>query len=114
MENGGGGYRPNAVMNNGPGSTRSMQRRSPGAEPGPPPNIPARSISPAIGVGTNSGVAPRSSAAGRSIQSTGGGSRRNNVSSSGFPLLLACTREAPGICFAFGFMPNRHVLLRRD
>ncbi|KAK0740139.1 actin interacting protein 3-domain-containing protein [Schizothecium vesticola] len=81
MENGGGGYRPSAVMN-GPGSTRSMQRRSPGAEPGPPPNIPARSISPAIGVGTNSGVAPRSSAAGRSIQSAGGGSRRNNSSGS--------------------------------
>ncbi|KAK1751221.1 actin interacting protein 3-domain-containing protein [Echria macrotheca] len=66
-------------------SSRSMQRRSPGAEPGPPPNIPARSISPAVGVGTNTiGVGPRSSAAGRSSQASSGStsSRRNNSSGS--------------------------------
>ncbi|KAK4455131.1 actin interacting protein 3-domain-containing protein [Podospora aff. communis PSN243] len=80
-------------MMNAPGPSRSMQRRSPGAEPGPPPNIPARSISPAVGmgmgVGTNTiGVGPRSSAAGRSSQAGGGGStRRNNSSgSSAVPL----------------------------
>ncbi|KAK4216287.1 actin interacting protein 3-domain-containing protein [Rhypophila decipiens] len=74
-------------MNN-PNLPRSMQRRSPGAEPGPPPNIPIRSISPAVGVGTNQpGIAPRSSGlSGRSAQgqgfsnsgSTGGRERRNN------------------------------------
>ncbi|KAK3315400.1 actin interacting protein 3-domain-containing protein [Apodospora peruviana] len=76
---------------NAPGPSRSMQRRSPGAEPGPPPNIPLRSISPAVGVGTNSGVAPRSSNAsarsglgpGGSVGgSTGGRERRNNSSGS--------------------------------
>ncbi|KAK3386557.1 actin interacting protein 3-domain-containing protein [Podospora didyma] len=68
-------------MNASTGSSRSIQRRSPGAEPGPPPNIPARSMSPAVGVGTNnSGIAPRSSGlsgGGRPAQqpatNTGGG-----------------------------------------
>ncbi|KAK3946463.1 AIP3-domain-containing protein [Diplogelasinospora grovesii] len=59
-------------------SSRSIQRRSPGAEPGPPPSIPARSMSPAVGVGTNSGVRS-STASGRSGQN--GSTRRNNSSS---------------------------------
>ncbi|KAK7424353.1 Bud site selection protein 6 [Neonectria punicea] len=51
-------------------------RRSPGAEPGPPPNVPVRSISPAIG------IQPRSSTAStRSMQSAG--SRRMNREGSG-------------------------------
>ncbi|KAK4159468.1 actin interacting protein 3-domain-containing protein [Cladorrhinum sp. PSN259] len=69
-------------------SMRSSQRRSPGiVEPsavGPPPNVPARSISPAVGVGTNRPVAPRSSTSGRPLQPVGGslsrsdGTRRTN------------------------------------
>ncbi|KAK4102563.1 AIP3-domain-containing protein [Parathielavia hyrcaniae] len=53
-------------------STRSSQRRSPGAETGPPPNVPPRSMSPAVGVGvgTNRPVAPRSSTSSRSMQPT--------------------------------------------
>lgn len=43
-----------------PGPSRSL-RRSPGAEPGPPPNVPARSISPAVGLAGS--VQPRSSTA---------------------------------------------------
>ncbi|KUI60659.1 Bud site selection protein 6 [Cytospora mali] len=41
-------------------SQRSM-RRSPGAEPGPPPNVPIRSISPAVGI--TGSVQPRASTA---------------------------------------------------
>ncbi|KAK3321376.1 actin interacting protein 3-domain-containing protein [Cercophora scortea] len=95
---------------NAPGPSRSMQRRSPGAEPGPPPNIPVRSISPAVGmggmgmgmgmgmggmgVGTNSGVAPRSSASassrGQSANGLGaGGSTRRNNSSGGSTVPLS-------------------------
>ncbi|KAL1836154.1 hypothetical protein VTJ49DRAFT_5489 [Mycothermus thermophilus] len=58
-------------------STRSSQRRSPGADPGPPPSVPPRSMSPAVGVGTNRPVAPRSSAPSASSramqQATGSG-----------------------------------------
>ncbi|KAB5583612.1 actin interacting protein 3-domain-containing protein [Coniochaeta sp. 2T2.1] len=79
-------------MNNLGGPSRSIQRRSPGADPGPPPSIPARSMSPAVGVGTGGGVAPRSStASSRSLQNPSGGAgggggggagtRRANVSS---------------------------------
>ncbi|KAF4985082.1 hypothetical protein FDECE_16836, partial [Fusarium decemcellulare] len=52
------------------GSQRAFaHRRSPGAEPGPPPNVPVRSISPALQART-------STASTRSVQSTG--SRRMN------------------------------------
>ncbi|KAL8282508.1 hypothetical protein RB598_009500 [Gaeumannomyces tritici] len=55
-------------------SMRSMQRRSPGADPGPPPTIPARSVSPAIGMAGP--VQPRNStASNRSTGSSGGGER---------------------------------------
>ncbi|TLD24832.1 hypothetical protein PspLS_05673 [Pyricularia sp. CBS 133598] len=55
------------------GSQRSMQRRSPGAEPGPPPNIPVRSISPAINMMAGP-VQPRAStASNRSTGSSSGG-----------------------------------------
>ncbi|RFU31864.1 hypothetical protein B7463_g4455, partial [Scytalidium lignicola] len=58
------------------GSQRSVQRRSPVADPGPPPNVPVRAISP-----TSGSIQPRaSSASGRSIQN-GTGSRRLNNSS---------------------------------
>ncbi len=86
---------------------RTSQRRSPGAaEPGPPPNVPPRSISPAVGVGTNRPVAPRSANASRSMPqqqapgagpgigpsgSRNDGTRRANVSlslSSAFPVSL--------------------------
>ncbi|KAL9563283.1 hypothetical protein ACKAV7_012650 [Fusarium commune] len=57
------------------GSQRAFaHRRSPGAEPGPPPNVPVRSISPAL-------QARASSASARSVQSTG--SRRMNREGSG-------------------------------
>ncbi|KAK4038967.1 actin interacting protein 3-domain-containing protein [Parachaetomium inaequale] len=70
--------------------SRSSQRRSPGAEPGPPPSVPPRSISPAVGVGTNRPVAPRSSGSSRSMQPTSAsgsssradGTRRANSSGS--------------------------------
>ncbi|KAK0705429.1 actin interacting protein 3-domain-containing protein [Lasiosphaeris hirsuta] len=84
----------NGTMN-APGPSRSMQRRSPGAEPGPPPSIPARSMSPAVGmgmgmgVGTNVGVAPRSSGAGRSNLGGGGSSSRRNNSSGGTAVPLS-------------------------
>ncbi|KAK4186120.1 actin interacting protein 3-domain-containing protein [Podospora australis] len=68
-------------------STRSSQRRSPGIELGPPPNVPARSISPAVGVGTNRPVAPRGSTSSRPMMqpvggslSRGDGTRRANSS----------------------------------
>ncbi|KEY72756.1 hypothetical protein S7711_02541 [Stachybotrys chartarum IBT 7711] len=58
-------------------SQRSFaQRRSPGAEPGPPPNIPVRSISP-------SGAANRPSTSSRSGQASGSGSRRGHREGSG-------------------------------
>ncbi|KAK4197927.1 actin interacting protein 3-domain-containing protein [Triangularia verruculosa] len=69
-------------------SIRSSQRRSPGAELGPPPNIQQRSISPAVGVGTNRPVAPRSSTSSRPMQPVSGslsrsdGTRRTNSSAS--------------------------------
>ncbi|KAJ4013571.1 Bud site selection protein 6 [Fusarium irregulare] len=57
------------------GSQRAFaHRRSPGAEPGPPPNVPVRSISPAL-------QARASSASARSVQSAG--SRRMNREGSG-------------------------------
>ncbi|KAF5025008.1 hypothetical protein F66182_2959 [Fusarium sp. NRRL 66182] len=57
------------------GSQRAFaHRRSPGAEPGPPPNVPVRSISPAL-------QARASSASARSTQSTS--SRRMNREGSG-------------------------------
>ncbi|KAM0201726.1 hypothetical protein ACHAPQ_007641 [Fusarium lateritium] len=57
------------------GSQRAFaHRRSPGAEPGPPPNVPVRSISPALQART-------SSASARSVQSAG--SRRMNREGSG-------------------------------
>jgi hypothetical protein len=72
---------PATVAMQAPGqSQRTLQRRSPGPDPGALPNLPARSISPAVGVAGP--VAPRAStASSRSIGSAGGGSsRRNNVS----------------------------------
>lgn len=77
-------------MNNFGGPSRSMQRRSPGAEPRPPlQDSPVRSMSPAVG------VAPRgSTASSRSLGAPGGGAgggagsvgaRRANVSSVYFP-----------------------------
>ncbi|KAH6622744.1 actin interacting protein 3-domain-containing protein [Chaetomium tenue] len=62
--------------------SRSSQRRSPGAEPGQPPAVPPRSISPAVGVGTNRPVAPRSMGSSRSMQPTsasGSGSRNDGT-----------------------------------
>ncbi|PBP21986.1 actin interacting protein 3 [Diplocarpon rosae] len=54
-----------------PTSQRSIQRRSPVADPGPPPNFPARSMSP------GPGSQPRvSSASGKSVTN---GSRRQNA-----------------------------------
>ncbi|KAK1960778.1 actin interacting protein 3 [Colletotrichum sublineola] len=68
-------------MMQAPGSSQRMQRRSPGAEPGPPPNVPARSISPAIG------MQPRASnASNRSAPPNGGMRRSNNSTSSAMPL----------------------------
>lgn len=56
-----------------PTSQRSIQRRSPVADPGPPPTVPARSISP------GGGPQPRTSSA--SVKSVPNGStRRQNVS----------------------------------
>ncbi|KAK2024613.1 actin interacting protein 3 [Colletotrichum zoysiae] len=68
-------------MMQAPGSSQRMQRRSPGAEPGPPPSVPARSISPAMG------MQPRSSnASNRSAPPNGGMRRSNNSTSSAMPL----------------------------
>ncbi|KXH36619.1 actin interacting protein 3 [Colletotrichum simmondsii] len=56
-----------------PTPSQRMQRRSPGAEPGPPPNVPVRSISP------GTGMQPRASnASNRSAPPNG--MRRSNVS----------------------------------
>ncbi|KAK8087320.1 Bud site selection protein 6 [Apiospora phragmitis] len=59
--------------------SRSMQRRSPGADPGPPPqsNVPQRAMSPA-------NMQPRSSTA--SNKSVPGNSRRGNSSGNAMPL----------------------------
>jgi hypothetical protein len=55
-------------------SQRSIQRRSPAADPGPPPTVPVRSMSP------GGGPQPRTSSSSvKSIQN-GSGSRRHNVS----------------------------------
>ncbi|KAJ2906258.1 actin interacting protein 3 [Zalerion maritima] len=56
-------------------SQRSLQRRSPGIEPGPPPSVPLRAISPAAG------MQPRgSTASNRSAQSAGSTRRSNRES----------------------------------
>lgn len=63
-------------------SQRSM-RRSPGAEPGPPPNVPIRSISPAVGI--TGSVQPRGSTASNrsndSIERNSGSTKRPSTSS---------------------------------
>ncbi|KAH6621445.1 actin interacting protein 3-domain-containing protein [Chaetomium sp. MPI-SDFR-AT-0129] len=72
---------------------RGSHRRSPGVteQPAPPPNVPPRSISPAVGVGTNRPVAPRAAGSSRSMQpvssagasgSRSDGTRRANSSGS--------------------------------
>ncbi|PKS06902.1 hypothetical protein jhhlp_005497 [Lomentospora prolificans] len=64
------------------GPPRLMQRRSPGAEPGPPPNIPVRSISPAPNT-----IQPRGSgASSRSSQGGPGARRPNQPPNSSVPL----------------------------
>lgn len=63
-------------------SQRSI-RRSPGAEPGPPPNVPIRSISPAVGI--TGSVQPRASTASNrsteSIERNSGSTKRPSVCS---------------------------------
>ncbi|KAF8863623.1 AIP3-domain-containing protein [Acephala macrosclerotiorum] len=56
-----------------PTSQRSIQRRSPAADPGPPPTVPARSMSP-----NGPGVQPRTSSSSTKLQQNG--SRRQNPS----------------------------------
>ncbi|KAK1639921.1 actin interacting protein 3 [Colletotrichum phormii] len=64
-----------------PTSSQRMQRRSPGAEPGPPPNVPVRSISP------GTGMQPRASnASNRSAPPNGMRRSNNSTSSSAMPL----------------------------
>ncbi|KAK5988636.1 Bud site selection protein 6 [Cladobotryum mycophilum] len=65
------------------------QRRSPGADPGPPPNVSVRSISPSVAQG-----GPRTSNTSvRSVQSGGGSRRMNrevrNLMASPFEMLLS-------------------------
>jgi hypothetical protein len=55
-----------------PTSQRSIQRRSPVADPGPPPTVPARSVSP------SGGPQPRTVSSAKSIPN--GSTRRQNVS----------------------------------
>ncbi|KAE8452870.1 hypothetical protein EG329_013142 [Mollisiaceae sp. DMI_Dod_QoI] len=55
-----------------PTSQRSIQRRSPAADPGPPPTVPARSMSP-----NGPGVQPRTSSSTAKLQQNG--SRRQNT-----------------------------------
>ena len=55
-------------------SQRSIQRRSPAADPGPPPTVPARSMSP------GAGPQPRTSSSSAKSMQNGSGSRRQNVS----------------------------------
>ncbi|KAL2071280.1 hypothetical protein VTL71DRAFT_12515 [Oculimacula yallundae] len=62
-----------------PTSQRSIQRRSPAADPGPPPSVPARSISP----GPGPGAQPRTSS--NSGKSVPNGSRRQNAAPSPAP-----------------------------
>ncbi|KAI0533208.1 bud site selection protein 6 [Xylaria digitata] len=63
-----------------PPSQRVMQRRSPGPDGGPPPNVPMRSMSPA-------NIQPRSStASSRSAGGSGGSTRRNQSNGSSMPL----------------------------
>ncbi|TVY51101.1 Bud site selection protein 6 [Lachnellula cervina] len=57
-------------------SLRSVQRRSPAADPGPPPTVPARSMSPALG------SQPRASASSASSTANGSLNRRQNGSAS--------------------------------
>jgi hypothetical protein len=53
-----------------PQTSRTIQRRSPAADPGPPPNVPPRSVSP----GPNS--QPRASTSSVKSNQSGGSSRR--------------------------------------
>ncbi|KAK2071469.1 hypothetical protein P8C59_005891 [Phyllachora maydis] len=62
-----------------------MQRRSPGADPGPPPSVPARAISPAVGT-TSNGGAPRPSTSSSRPPTSGGSTKRGNSGSSAVPL----------------------------
>ncbi|TVY47096.1 Bud site selection protein [Lachnellula occidentalis] len=57
-------------------SLRSVQRRSPAADPGPPPTVPARSMSPAPG------SQPRASTASAKSPANGSMNRRQNGSAS--------------------------------
>ncbi|KAL0941099.1 actin interacting protein 3 [Colletotrichum truncatum] len=68
------------MMQAPPGPSQRMQRRSPGAEPGPPPNVPVRSISP------GNGVQSRSSNASNRSAPPNGMRRSNNSTSSAMPL----------------------------
>ncbi|PSR80837.1 actin interacting protein 3-domain-containing protein [Coniella lustricola] len=60
-----------------PGPSQRSLRRSPGAEPGPPPNVPARSISPAVGLSPN--VQPRSSTASSRSNHSSHSNERNSA-----------------------------------
>ncbi|KAF4482361.1 Bud site selection protein 6 [Colletotrichum fructicola Nara gc5] len=68
------------MMQAPPGPSQRMQRRSPGAEPGPPPNVPVRSISP------GNSVQSRSSNASNRSAPPNGMRRSNNSTSSQMPL----------------------------
>ncbi|KAH6661502.1 bud site selection protein [Plectosphaerella plurivora] len=63
-----------------PGPSR-MQRRSPNAEPGPPPNVPLRSISPAVGMQTRT-----STTSTRSVQSANSRRGKDSTGSANIPL----------------------------
>ncbi|KAH8897764.1 AIP3-domain-containing protein [Thozetella sp. PMI_491] len=93
-------------MMQAPGPSRSMQRRSPGAEPGPS-NVPARSMSPVVGVGTNSSsVAPRSSTASSGSgrwMGGGGGSRKQNVIIEAIPFSFDVSLPTPRSCARHSF-----------
>ncbi|KAB5585521.1 actin interacting protein 3-domain-containing protein [Coniochaeta sp. 2T2.1] len=92
-------------MNNLGGPSRPIQRRSPGADPGPPPSIPARSMSPAVGVGTGGGVAPRSStASSRSLQNpSGAASGAGGGGGAALPSCLTFSRSFPVCCSSSDF-----------
>lgn len=84
-------------MMQAPGPSQRSLRRSPGAEPGPPPNVPARSISPAVGLAGS--VQPRSSTASarsnHSNERNSTNSRRPGVSTispSSLPCWGSCQR----------------------
>ena len=76
-----------------PSTQRSIQRRSPVADPGPPPTVPTRSMSP------GGGPQPRTSSASAKSVQNGSTSRRQNVSlkspESGAlsDALLGCTHD---------------------